>query len=274
MGTEYLGRLQDRISTTAAELDYYKFSLASPSSIALQLKPQTAGGGANNRWRVRIRDYATNIALLDFQVSRLDPVGGTGFVSLAAGNYYISVEDAFSVTDIPYLLRVTPSVPMVEFLHAALNYYFITASPTEIAALDTVPAFVRTGESFPVYPSTVAGTRGITRFYFDRVAVNQSRGSHFYTLVDSELAALAALNPNNVAIPRLPFSEGINSFAFVPSATGLCATGQRPVYRVFRGNARFPDDPNHRFTTSLTIYNNFVALGWDGEGAKFCVPTL
>ena len=280
LGVEYLGRLQKRISSSVAEFDYYKFSLTTASSIALHLRPQTAGGSSASTWRVRLRDYATNNALIDFNVGRSDPVGGTKTASLAAGNYYVSIENGSGVIDLPYIVSATPtgfvapSVPMVEFLHTALNYYFITASPTDIAVLDTVPAFVRTGESFPVYAAPYAGTHGITRFYFDRIAVNQSRGSHFYTSVDSEVAAVAALNPSNMPAPRLPVNEGVNSYAFLPVTAGVCAAGQRPVYRIFRGNARFPDDPNHRFTTSLTIYNNFVALGWDGEGVKFCVPAL
>ena len=53
---------------------------------------------------------------------------------------------------------------------------------------------------------------------------------------------------------------------------GSCAVGLTPVLRVFRGNAKFPDDPNHRFTTSQAIYDEFVGKGWDGEGVKFCVP--
>jgi hypothetical protein len=59
----------------------------------------------------------------------------------------------------------------------------------------------------------------------------------------------------------------------VEGVGGRCATGLIPVYRVFRGNSRFPDNPNHRFTTSLSTYSAFVALGWDGEGVKFCVPS-
>jgi hypothetical protein len=69
--------------------------------------------------------------------------------------------------------------------------------------------------------------------------------------------------------------EGIDSYAFPPLVEGVggsCAAGQRPVYRVFRGQLRFPDDPNHRLTTDLAIYNQFVALGWDAEGVKMCAP--
>lgn len=77
-------------------------------------------------------------------------------------------------------------------------------------------------------------------------------------------------------MPRWPQSEGIDSFAFRPvieDVGGTCAAGQSPVYRLFRGNARFPDDPNHRFTTSLATYNIAVTAGWDGEGVKFCAVT-
>jgi hypothetical protein len=33
---------------------------------------------------------------------------------------------------------------------------------------------------------------------------------------------------------------------------------------------RFPSDPNHRFTASKLVYDQFVVAGWDGEGVNFC----
>lgn len=209
----------------------------------------------------------------------IDTVSGCG--GSLSGNSYTTgaITEACNVSATFKSAPVTPPVvstaPMVEFLHAPLNYFFVTSKPSEIAVLDRTPPFVRTGQSFLVYPNAIAGSRPITRFYFDKVAVGGSRGSHFYTLVDAELAVLAALNPGNVDAPKLPFSEGVDSFAFLPLIEGVggsCAASLVPVFRLFRGNARFPDDPNHRFTTSTAIYNSFVALGWDGEGVKFCVP--
>ncbi len=164
---------------------------------------------------------------------------------------------------------------MIEFLHPGLNYYFMTSKLNEISLLDRTPPFVRTGQSFLVYPNAVAGTRSITRLYFNKVALAGLRDGHFYTLVEAELIALLALNPANVPAPKLPFSEGTDSFAVLPLVEGVggsCAASLVPVLRLFRGNAQFPDDPNHRFTTSTAIYNSFVAQGWDGEGVKFCVP--
>ena len=166
---------------------------------------------------------------------------------------------------------------MAEYRQAALDYYFITSRYQEKLLFKAVaPDLQPTGRNFAVNPTGFqAGGKSITRFYFDAVAKNGSRGSHFYTLVDSERAALNGLNPSNAAAPRLPYNEGVDSFAFAPAVEGVgggCATAQTPVYRAFRGNARFPDDPNHRFTTDLTLYNSLVSAGWDGEGVKMCAP--
>ena len=165
---------------------------------------------------------------------------------------------------------------MVEYLYVPLNYFFITSRDSDKLLLDTVATFQRTGQSFPVLATQTGDAKAITRFYFDKVAVQGARGSHFYSLLDEEKTLLAALNPNNATTAGLPLDEGIDSWAFLPSVTGSggsCASGQRPVFRLFRGNTRFPDDANHRFTVSAAIYNEYVALGWDGEGVRFCVPS-
>lgn len=167
------------------------------------------------------------------------------------------------------------TTPMVEYYYAPLDYYFITSRAGDIAALDAATGWARTGKSFKVYTTQQSGTLGLNRYYFDQIAVKNTRGSHFYTVVQAEKDALVSLNPTNVQTPRLPFNEGVDSYAFTPLVEGVggsCAAGQIPVFRIFRGTARFPDNGNHRFTTDTTVYNNFVALGWDGEGVKFCTP--
>ena len=164
---------------------------------------------------------------------------------------------------------------MVEYVYLPLNYYFITSRDEEKTVLDAVVGFKRTGLGFPVYAGATGDAKAISRFYFDKVAAGGSRGSHFYTLLDADKAALTALNPSNAQTPRLPYDEGVDSWAFLPVVAGVggsCAGGQMPVYRLFRGGARFPDDPNHRFTSDVTTYNMAVAQGWDGEGVSFCVP--
>ncbi len=163
---------------------------------------------------------------------------------------------------------------MIEYRIPALDYYVITSRPNEQISLDALPDFRRTGASFPVYATQASATIAITRYYFDQVAKQGTRGSHFYTLLADEIAALNRLNPSNALAPRLPFNEGVDSFAAMPemlSGNNTCTQGLQPVYRLFRGNARFPDDPNHRFTIERQIYDEFVALGWSGEGIVLCV---
>jgi hypothetical protein len=209
-----------------------------------------------------------------------------------AGTYYFGayVNEDSAITESSYAnntgydpspVSVTAAaattIAVIEYYSPGFDYYFITSRPGDIAILDAAPTFVRTGQTFQVYaqPEPISGRKPITRFYFDKVAVGGTRGSHFYTLVQSELNALTALNPANIPAPRLPYNEGVDSYAYLPIVEGVggyCAGGLIPVYRIFRGNARFPDNPNHRFTTNAVIYNSFVTQGWDGEGVKFCVP--
>jgi Repeat of unknown function (DUF5648) len=164
---------------------------------------------------------------------------------------------------------------MIEYYLPSLDYYFITSHVDDINTLDKMAAWQRTGKSFKAYVEQQPNTLGINRYFFDRVAVNQSRGSHFYTLVQAEKDALEAFNPINSSAPRLPYNEGVDAYAFAPVVEGVggsCAPSQTPVFRIFRGPARFPDNGNHRFTTDTAVYNSFVASGWDDEGVKFCAP--
>lgn len=164
---------------------------------------------------------------------------------------------------------------MVEYLYTPLNYYFITSRDSDKTLLDGVATFQPTGATFPVYATQQGEMRGITRFYFDQVAKNKQRGSHYYALLDADLLALADQNPGRSKAAGMAQNKGLDSFAYlpvVPGVGGSCSAGLLPVYRLFRGNANFPDDPNHRFTTSLTTYNDAITAGWDGEGVNFCVP--
>lgn len=171
-------------------------------------------------------------------------------------------------------VTITTQVTVTEYFHAQLNYYFMTSRAGEKALLDAAPAWSKTGASFKMLANPEPAVSGNVRFYFDKVAKNGTRGSHFYTINPADIATLTALNPGNTATPQKPVNEGVDSYAYRPTGTGVnatCPVGTIPVYRLFRG-ARFPDDPNHRFTTSLSVYNQFVAQGWDGEGVNFCAP--
>ena len=174
-----------------------------------------------------------------------------------------------------YTAPVGVAKTMTEYYYALADYYFITSRDADKTALDATAGWARTGKSFTVLANNDAGTRGITRYYFDKVAKAATRGSHFYTLLDADVATLNGLNVGNTQAPGKPYNEGIDSYAYLPSVTGVggsCSGNLIPVYRLFRGQTKFPDDPNHRFTSDLSVYNDFVSKGWDGEGVNFCVP--
>lgn len=169
--------------------------------------------------------------------------------------------DAFGVTR-----------PLAEFWHRGLDYYFYTSRPAEMGML-RYPEWSSTGNTIPVLIDHDPSSSPLDRFYFDKVARNKGRGSHFYTALPAEISALRALNTSNQSAPGLPVDDGADSYVFLPNAAGGCGNGLVPVYRAFRGNAKFPDDPNHRFTTDFNAYSALTTLqGWDAEGVKFCVP--
>lgn len=165
---------------------------------------------------------------------------------------------------------------VVEYRHPQLDYFFQTSRLNEQSLLDGIESFERTGEQFAVFSTQADGLLPISRFFFGQSAQNGRRGTHFYTLLLNEVELLRALNPTNQPLPGLPVGEGIDGYALAPTregAGGICPAGTHPIYRLFRGNQRFPDDPNHRFTRDQRIYDDFVAKGWDGEGVKLCTPT-
>ena len=80
-------------------------------------------------------------------------------------------------------------VQAIEYYHAGLDHYFVTASAAEIGALDNgvFKGWARTGYSFGVFPAGIdaPGTTPVCRFYG-----NPAYGldSHFYSASPAECA--------------------------------------------------------------------------------------
>ena len=206
---------------------------------------------------------AQTFALKSSVPIRLGAVAGL----LSPFGAFVSTQNAASI---PFLQD------MIEFRYTPLDYVFMTSRSSEISALDQAAGWVRTGLRFKVLSSAgVSGTIPLYRYFFAQVARQATRGTHFYTAVASEIEALRVANPTNSSAPRLPYNEGIDSYVYPPLVEGIggsCATNQSPIYRLFRGPTRFPDDANHRFTSDKSLYDSYVKGGWDGEGVKFCAP--
>jgi serine protease len=145
---------------------------------------------------------------------------------------------------------------VVEYYYAALNHYFMTAAPAEIAALDgnVFPGWQRTGSTFKAYLGATAGASPVCRFY-----IPPPYDSHFYSASPTECAQVHATYPF--------FSYESPNVFYVPLpnlTTGTCPVGTMPVYRLY--NNGMGGGPNHRYTTSIAIKAQMIALGWTPEG--------
>lgn len=153
-------------------------------------------------------------------------------------------------------------IAAVEYFHAGFGHYFLTAQADEIAGLDGGAyggAFARTGLEFNVRDGPADGTIPVCRFFTVTFA---PKSSHFYTSDPDECEVVR----NN---PDWQFEK--IAFYVHRYDGGACPAGTIPVYRLYNNGQT--GAPNHRFTTNLALYGNFVnTQGWAAEGVRFCVP--
>lgn len=168
--------------------------------------------------------------------------------------------DEFRVNLLP------PSQSAVEYYHAALDHYFISALAADIDALDSghLIGWARTGKSFLTFPTGRDGTSPVCRFY-----IPPSGGdSHFYSASPLECAEVARRFPSFVEE-----SAEVMDVFLPTTATGACPAGSQPVYRVWNGRA----DTNHRYTTDIAVRDQMLTRGYVPEGygpnaVAMCVP--
>jgi Repeat of unknown function (DUF5648) len=158
----------------------------------------------------------------------------------------------------------------VEYYYAAWNFYFVTASPAEIAALDGGAfggLWKRTGQQFNVYllAGAPASSSTVWRFFSTIFA---PKSSHFYTANVAEYNTLVAENGIGWQLEGPVFSTPM------PASDGTCPAGSIPIYRMYnngQGGA-----PNHRFTTDINLRAQMLTAGWipegQGIGVGFCSP--
>lgn len=146
-------------------------------------------------------------------------------------------------------------VTAVEYYHAALDHYFTSAGAAEIAALDAgaQTGWRRTGETFRVDAAPVADTNGVCRFYLPPAFGD----SHFYSASPAECADVHARFPGFVLE-----SDAVFAAALPDPASGACAPGLVPAFRLWNGRA----DTNHRYTTSAALRAAMIARGAVSEG--------
>jgi hypothetical protein len=152
-------------------------------------------------------------------------------------------------------------IPAVEFYNKALDHFFLTASPQEIAILDAgiIGGWSRTGQQFNVNVGPVDGTEPVCRYYIPPPLGN----SHFFSAFSFECDILFdAVHLGDD--PTYAYTlETLDAFyVVVPDQFGRCPTGRIPVYRLW--NQR--PDSNHRYTTSLQVRDEMLGMGYASEG--------
>ena len=158
----------------------------------------------------------------------------------------------------------------VEFYHAALDHYFITADPKEISDLDTGVhiGWARTGYRFAVMKagSTYPGTTPVCRFY------SFTLDTHFYSAKPAECDDVKVKFPQTWTFEA---PEVFRAFLVDP-ASGACPADTQPVYRLYNNRP----DANHRYTSQLGVFVFMKGKGYipEGDGSPatpvaFCAPT-
>ena len=211
--------------------------------------------------------YGVNGELLitvDDGVTRLDPETGATLGVLVAANAG-GLAGATFLALIPKPVALPPNT-VAEFHNGALDHYFITADPNEMAAIDSGgagPGWARTGATFPA-----GGPTAVCRFYG-----SQSPGpnSHFYTIDAAECQALKDLQAATPATAKRWNFES-NDFLSTPPVDRQCPAGTTPVYRAYNNGFARGIDSNHRITSDLAAIQQTVARGWSDEGVVMCAP--
>ncbi|MFO1304435.1 MAG: hypothetical protein U1F54_11920 [Burkholderiales bacterium] len=157
----------------------------------------------------------------------------------------------------------------IEYYHAALDHYFITADPKEIADLDTGihVGWARTGYRFAVIKagSALPGTSPVCRFY------SFTLDTHFYSAKPSECEDVRVKFPQTWTFESAEVSRAF----LVDPATGVCPADTTPVYRLYNNRP----DANHRYTDQIAAFVYMKGKGYipEGDGSPalpvaFCTP--
>src|SRR5690349_76613 len=147
----------------------------------------------------------------------------------------------------------------IEFYHAQLDHYFVTANPDEINKLDTgfFHGWQRTGLSFKVAdPATVAAAMSpVCRFYG---LPSAGLDSHFYSASPAECDAVTQRFAGSWQFE----SDDVFKVGLPDPNTGQCASGTIPIYRAWNNRA----DSNHRYTTDPNVQQQMIGRGYIAEG--------
>ena len=226
-------------------------------------------------WFASRKDLKGIVWFNDFAFARTDEADFR--LTNTPGLPKINAAEASRVKALIAAYRVTRDpgnyVTVSEFFAPSLNHYFRTAIAAEAATLKANPAlgFQYTNKDFRAFQSDIirpASTKPVCRFYG---SISPGPNSHFYTADPDECASLKQAQASTPSgAPRWNFEE--IAFAIDVPVNGACpASAPIPVYRAYNRRAA-ENDSNHRYTIDIGVYQQMLALGWQGEGIVMCSP--
>ena len=172
----------------------------------------------------------------------------------AAGNRGASAPVDVTIANSPP--SGTPTAYVIEYYNAALDHYFISATASDIDALDSgkFAGWSRTGYVFKVFGQPTGNASPVCRFYIPPAFGD----SHFYSGFPAECSEVEARFPQFIL-------ESENAFYvdLPDTQTGACPADTIPVYRVWNHRP----DTNHRYTTDPALRKAMVAKGYVAEGS-------
>ena len=261
----------------------YPFVPTASSAITVVIHDHYSGtsqGGlaavGNVAWRIDGNVISVTAELVDPQGTTQPPIR-VALPPLPEGRYVVRYDGSKNLPN-PERHRSTTEFSVsnagyataIEFHHSALDHYFITANPDEIAKLDqgTIKGWTRTGEQFRVLaPETAPTTAGpVCRMYGVPEA---GLDSHFFA--EQRVGGLRECDEVLRRWPREWILETPMAFATPPTFFGgnesltTCGDDGQPLYRLYSNRP----DANHRYTVSRRIRDEMLAQGWILEGPTY-----
>ena len=159
--------------------------------------------------------------------------------------------------------KATGAVPKVayavEYYHAGLDHYFMTADPAEMNALDTghFTGWQRTGMGFNVFDPADATPMSlpVCRLYGSPA---YGLDTHFYSASAAECADTLRNWPAQWTLE----SSNVFRMALPDMMNGACPAGTLPVFRTWNRRA----DSNHRYTMDPVVQTGMMNHGGMAEG--------
>lgn len=185
------------------------------------------------------------------QVHALDSASGSAVSSCPSSTFAFRVSEQPGAAPAP--------VQVVEYYHAAMDHYFATADPGEIAALDAgaFAGWQRTGEGWTAFAAGRSGGQGVAVCRYVHFPPSGIY-SHFFSANVDECDVMRGLVGSDWTLETgNAWESGLPGLV-----DGQCPAGSTRIHRFWNGRA----DANHRYVTTQALRQEMLSRGWIQEG--------